>query len=253
MPHSILVVEDNPDLAGLLALHLRDAGHEVDLAGDGVSALSRSRDRAYDLVILDIMLPRLDGLEVCRRLRSASRYVPILMLTARSAEIDRVLGLEIGADDYVTKPFSLHELLARVKAIFRRVESLTMQPHGESIRHQGLTLDMASRQVSVDGHGVELTAKEFDLLRHFAAHPGRVFTRAQLLDAVWGYGHDGYEHTVNSHINRLRAKIEADPTTPRYVLTVWGVGYKFAERTAPGAADSGEQEHAVPSPARPVR
>ena len=230
MSRSILVVEDNPDLARLLALHLRDAGHAVDLAGDGLAALSRIRDRAYDLVILDIMLPRLDGLEVCRRLRAAARYVPILMLTARSGEMDRVLGLEVGADDYVSKPFSLSELLARVKAIFRRVEGLSREPGPETIERCGIVIDLARHTVCVEGEPVHLTAREYDLLVHFASHPGRVFSRAQLLDAVWGHGHDGYEHTVNSHINRLRAKIEADPARPVFVLTVWGVGYKFAER-----------------------
>ena len=229
MTHSVLVVEDNPDLARLLALHLRDAGHGVDVAGDGATALSRVRSRHYDLVILDLMLPQVDGLEVCRRLRAAESYVPVLMLTARSGEIDRVVGLEVGADDYVTKPFSVNELLARVKAMFRRVEGLAARPAAPCIRHRGLEVDVARHEVSVDGRQVHLTAREFDLLVHFASHPGHVFSRTQLLDAVWGYGHDGYEHTVNSHINRLRAKIEADPANPRRVLTVWGVGYKLAE------------------------
>ena len=229
MPHSVLVVEDNPDLARLLALHLRDAGHGVDVAGDGATALSRVRSRRYDLVILDLMLPQVDGLEVCRRLRAAESYVPVLMLTARSGEIDRVVGLEVGADDYVTKPFSVNELLARVKAMFRRVEGLATRPAARCIRHRGLEVDVARHEVSVDGRQVHLTAREFDLLVHFASHPGHVFSRTQLLDAVWGYGHAGYEHTVNSHINRLRAKIEADPARPRRVLTVWGVGYKLAE------------------------
>lgn len=229
MRRNILVVEDNRDLAQMLALHLRDAGHAVELAGDGVAALARARTGDYDLLILDLMLPAMDGLEVCRRLRADARYLPILMLTARSGEVDRVLGLEIGADDYVTKPFSIAELLARVKAIFRRIEGLDTRPGQEIIRRGALTVDVARHEVTVQDRPVELTAKEFDLLLHFATHPGRVFTRTQLLDAVWGYGHDGYEHTVNSHINRLRAKIERDPARPGYVLTVWGVGYKFAE------------------------
>jgi two-component system OmpR family response regulator len=232
----VLIVEDNPDIARLVALHLRDIQCESDIAADGAEGLRRFRSAAYDLVILDLMLPELDGLAVCRQLRTERAYVPILMLTARSGELDRVLGLEIGADDYLTKPFSVRELLARVKALFRRVEGLG-QP-GESARgeerieHGGLHIDVARRDVRVEEREVTLTAKEFDLLLHFARHPGRVYTRLQLLDEVWGYGHDGYEHTVNTHINRLRAKIEADPSKPCYVLTVWGVGYKFAEHAA---------------------
>jgi DNA-binding response OmpR family regulator len=179
------------------------------------------------------MLPGIDGLELCRRLRAQPNYLPILMLTAKSSELDRVLGLEVGADDYVTKPFSIRELLARVKALFRRVDAMAETPaeSAEVLRSNGLEIDPARRQVRLDGAEVHLTGREFDLLLHFASHPGRVYSRAQLLDLVWGYGHEGYEHTVNSHINRLRAKIEHTPADPRYILTVWGVGYKFAEST----------------------
>jgi DNA-binding response OmpR family regulator len=178
------------------------------------------------------MLPGLDGLEVCRRLRGASRHTPVLMLTARTTELDRVLGLELGADDYLTKPFSIMELLARVKAIIRRAGLAdTRRPDNgpDIIRINGLLIDPARRAVSVDDSAVELTAREFDLLHYFASHPGQVFSRQQLLNSVWGYGHDGYEHTVNSHINRLRKKIERDPADARYILTVWGVGYKFVD------------------------
>jgi DNA-binding response OmpR family regulator len=178
------------------------------------------------------MLPGVDGLEICRRLRNRGGYTPILMLTSKSSELDRVLGLEMGADDYVTKPFSIRELLARVKAIFRRVEELKSEKKKGPpalIKSGELAVDVQKRHVTMKGKTVELTAKEFDLLCHFARHPGRVFTRSQLLDSVWGYGHDGYEHTVNSHINRLRAKIEDNPAQPKYVLTVWGVGYKFTD------------------------
>jgi DNA-binding response OmpR family regulator len=232
MPQRILIVEDNKDLATLLGMHLRDLSYEVDVAGDGLDGLARAEAGQYDLIILDLMLPGLDGLEVCRRLRSSSPYVPILMLTSKASELDRVLGLELGADDYVTKPFSIMELLARVKAIFRRVENLgqaraTAEPG--VIRAGALAIDPGRRVVLLDGKPVELTAKEFDLLLHFANHPGRVYTRSQLLDTVWGYGHEGYEHTVNSHINRLRAKIERNPADPEFILTVWGVGYKFTE------------------------
>jgi len=178
------------------------------------------------------MLPEVDGLEICRRVRSKSTYLPIIMLTSKSSELDRVLGLEMGADDYVTKPFSIRELMARVKAMFRRFDELQPEPESGGmtvIQAGGLLIHPEKRKVELNGTTIELTAKEFDLLLYFANHSGRVFTRSQLLDSVWGYGHDGYEHTVNSHINRLRAKIEADRGQPAYILTVWGVGYQFAE------------------------
>jgi DNA-binding response OmpR family regulator len=232
MSRKILVIEDNKDLAHLLEIHLNDLFYEVDLAFDGVAGLAKAEAHTYDLVILDIMLPGMDGLEICRRLRNEPAYTPILMLTSKSSELDRVLGLEIGADDYVTKPFSIRELIARVKAIFRRVEGLQAglsEAKMNNIYVGDLAIDPEKRKFSLKGQTVDLTAKEFDLLLYFAQHPGRVYTRSQLLDQVWGYGHDGYEHTVNSHINRLRAKIEDDPAQPRYILTVWGVGYKFAD------------------------
>ena len=193
------------------------------------------REGNYDLVVLDVMLPGRDGLSVCRELRGGGGYVPILMLTAKSTELDRVLGLELGADDYLTKPFSIPELKARVRALFRRVDALALaavesSAPTNSVVYGGLTVDPDRHRVTVDGRKVELTAREFDLLLFFARNPGRVYSRAQLLDRVWGYNHDGYEHTVNTHINRLRSKIEQDAADPRYILTVWGVGYKFAER-----------------------
>lgn len=232
MAQRILVIEDNRDLAKLLDLHLRDLSYQVDIAHDGNVGLSKAGSGAYALVILDLMLPGLDGLEICRRLRRAPAYIPILMLTSKASELDRVLGLEIGADDYVTKPFSIQELLARVKAIFRRSESLSSmanEPASKTLAARDLVIDLEKRNVTLGRRAVELTAKEFDLLSFFAQHPGRVYTRTQLLDQVWGYGHDGYEHTVNSHINRLRAKIEKNPAQPEYILTVWGVGYKFVD------------------------
>ena len=232
MSRKILVVEDNKELAHLLEIHLGDLSYEFDLAFDGVTGLDSAETSSYDLIILDLMLPGLDGLEVCRRLRNNTAYTPILMLTSKTSELDRVLGLEIGADDYVTKPFSIKELLARVKAILRRVEGLKsehQQVKKGILRAEELIIDSEKRKVSLKGKTIDVTAKEFDLLLHFAQHPGRVYTRLQLLDSVWDYGHDGYEHTVNSHINRLRAKIEENPAQPRYILTVWGVGYKFAE------------------------
>ena len=232
MSGRILVIEDDNDIAHLLELHLRDMNFVVALAGDGEQGLALAQKCRYDLIILDLMLPKLDGLEVCRRLRTSANQTPILMLTARSSELDRVLGLELGADDYLTKPFSIMELLARVKAILRRVERLAKeqpQATAERIEINGLLIDTVGRVVTVNDNQVELTAREFDLLLYFALHPGRVCSRAHLLDRVWGYGHEGYEHTVNSHINRLRKKIEKDPAHAQYILTVWGVGYKFSE------------------------
>jgi len=225
----ILVVEDEPDIAGLVALHLRDNDFQVTLAADGHEGMRQAFARSWDLVILDIRLPGPDGLTICRALRREQAYVPILMLTSKSSELDRVLGLELGADDYVTKPFSVSELLARVKAIFRRVDSLNRNAghRGDTLSLGDLRIDPDRREVTICDQAVALTAREFDLLLHFACHPGRVFSRTQLLDSVWGYGHDGYEHTVNSHINRLRAKIEADPSNPDHIVTVWGVGYKL--------------------------
>jgi len=242
----VLVVEDEEDIAELLRLHLHDARCAVTVAADGHHGSRLAFGRNWDLVILDLRLPGPDGLSICRALRREQPYVPILMLTSKSSELDRVLGLELGADDYVTKPFSISELLARVKAIFRRVDSLAKpgKPATEVLAIGPLTLDGAGREVTLDGDPVALTAREFDLLMHFARHPGQVFSRAQLLDSVWGYGHDGYEHTVNSHINRLRAKIEPDPSHPELIATVWGVGYKLDIRPRPLPA---RKEHNVTS------
>ena len=228
----VLVVEDERDIAELLALHLRDLNCEVTLAADGHEGMRQAFARNWDLVILDLRLPGPDGLSICRALRRESRYVPILMLTSKSSELDRVLGLELGADDYVTKPFSVSELMARVKAIFRRVESLEKRytTETETMKLGPLVIDTSGREVSLHEQPISLTAREFDLLLHFIRHPGQVFSRAQLLDSVWGYGHEGYEHTVNSHINRLRAKIEQNPSQPEYIVTVWGVGYKLDAR-----------------------
>lgn len=231
MTRNVLIVEDNADIARLLQVHLKELDCATQVAGSGDQALALAARQRFDLVVLDLMLPGLDGLEVCRRLRARPGYVPILMLTAKSSELDRVLGLELGADDYLTKPFSLPELMARIKALFRRVEALAAPAEdagGGTLEAGDLTIHLDRREVLRDGEPVSLTAREFDLLVHFARHPGRVYSRAQLLDAVWGYAHEGYEHTVNSHINRLRAKIERDAARPAYVLTVWGVGYKFA-------------------------
>ena len=233
MTRSVLIIEDNPAIAELVSMQVTDLGMAPVLANRGDDGLARFRQGGIDLVVLDLMLPGLDGLAVCREIRTAPDYVPVLILTAKSTELDRVLGLEMGADDYLTKPFSVAELGARIKALFRRGDALsaraTAAPENREITVDGLRIDPLRRRVFVNNAEVELTAREFDLLWHFASHRGRVFSRAQLLDAVWGYNHQGYEHTVNTHINRLRNKIETDPAEPRYVQTVWGVGYRFQD------------------------
>lgn len=233
MSRTVLIIEDNPGIAELVRMHIQDLGMHPVLADRGDTGLARYRQGGVDLVILDLMLPGMDGLAVCREIRAGTDYVPVLMLTAKSTELDRVLGLEMGADDYLTKPFSVAELAARVKALFRRVDALENRESTPSAEQEivraGLRIDPARRSVEVHGEPVELTAREFELLWHFASHPGRVFSRSQLLDAVWGYNHDGYEHTVNTHINRLRGKIERDPAHPEFVETVWGVGYRLRD------------------------
>jgi DNA-binding response OmpR family regulator len=231
---TILVAEDQADIRDLLVLNLRNAGYEVTAVADGREALARQTERAHELLILDLMMPGLDGLEVCKALRAKGSATPILMLTAKSTELDRVLGLELGADDYLTKPFSLAELLARVKALLRRADLLraaqaNAQAQPSIIRNGEVELQPQRRQVRVRGESLDFTALEFDLLLHFAQHPGHVFSRSQLLNAVWGYTHDGYEHTVTTHINRLRAKLEADPMRPELILTVRGAGYKMRD------------------------
>jgi two-component system, OmpR family, alkaline phosphatase synthesis response regulator PhoP len=238
MDARILLIEDDPEIAGLVHLHLRDEGYAVEQAATGPEGLRLAQQPRWSLVILDLMLPGLSGLEICRQLREREQRVPILMLTAKSEEIDKVLGLELGADDYLTKPFSIRELLARVKAILRRAQmdaDAGAPPPLPELAHEGLAVHLDKRRVTLHGKPVELTAKEFDLLALFAANPGKPFNREQLLNQVWGYSYTGYEHTVNSHINRLRAKIEADPSHPRYIITVWGFGYRFADREEGGA------------------
>ena len=237
MVASILVAEDQADIRELLVMNLRSAGYDVSAVADGTAALASQSEQPSDLLVLDLMMPGLDGLEVCKALRARRRSTPILMLTAKSTELDRVLGLELGADDYLTKPFSLAELLARVKALLRRADLLRAAQAGSAgdghvIRNGGLEIQPAKRQVRFLGRQIEFTALEFDLLLYFASHPGHVFSRSQLLDAVWGYTHDGYEHTVTTHINRLRSKLEADPLRPELILTVRGAGYKMRDAPA---------------------
>jgi len=230
MSHNVLIIEDNPEIANLVQLHLKDIHCQADIANDGAEGLRRFKDKVYELVILDLMLPVMDGLEVCKQLRANNAVVPVMMLTSKSSELDRVLGLEIGADDYITKPFSIPELLARVKGQFRRLDALQAPvQQAKQLQFGELLIEPDKHRVSLAGKTIDLTAKEFDLLMHFAAHPGRVYSRTELLDQVWGYSYEGYEHTVNSHINRLRTKVESDPAKPQYIMTVWGVGYKFNE------------------------
>ncbi|UYV19820.1 response regulator transcription factor [Halomonas qaidamensis] len=233
MTRNVLIIEDNPGIGELVRMHVAELGMNPILCERGDSGLARFREGGIDLVVLDLMLPGLDGLSICREIRAGPGYVPVLMLTAKSTELDRVLGLEMGADDYLTKPFSVAELSARVKALFRRVDAMASssaaEPSQQELITDRLRIDPLRRRVFIKDQPVELTAREFDLLWHFATHPGRVFSRAQLLDTVWGYSHEGYEHTVNTHINRLRGKIEADPAAPAFIQTVWGVGYRFRE------------------------
>lgn len=230
----ILVVEDEQDLASLLVLHLSELPARVDVANDGELGLQMALAQRWDVIVLDLRLPKLGGLDVCREIRAHNPAVPILMLTARSGELDRVLGLELGADDYLTKPFSVLELQARIKALLRRARHAA-QPHGggaaASLAAGSLKIDREQRRAWLAGDEITLTPREFDLLWHFASHPGRVFTRAELLATVWGYGHDGYDHTVNSHINRLRAKLGDERTEASFIQTVWGVGYRFEAST----------------------
>ena len=230
----ILVAEDQTDTRNLLVLNLSAAGYDVTAVPDGLAALAAQNTNGHDLLILDLMMPGMDGLELCKALRASGCSTPILMLTAKSTELDRVLGLELGADDYLTKPFSLAELLARVKALLRRADlllaaQLGTQNRSASLRNGDLELVPAKRQAHLRGKALDFTALEFDLLLYFAQHPGQVFSRGQLLNAVWGYSHDGYEHTVTTHINRLRSKLEAVPLRPELILTVRGAGYKMRE------------------------
>ncbi len=228
MAQRVLVVDDERTVTEVVERYLRREGFDVAVAGDGEEALRLAREWEPDLVVLDLMLPLVDGLEVCRRLRKDTQ-LPIIMLTARGEETDRVVGLEMGADDYVVKPFSPRELVARVKSVLRRAVSGPVQEPGGSMRFDGITINPQTRGVTVDSKDVHLTAKEFDLLLFMATYKGQVFTRSQLMDQVWDYTYAADSSTVTVHVRRLREKIEADPIRPRFIKTVWGVGYKFDE------------------------
>lgn len=238
MQKRILIVEDDIHIAELLRLHLHDEGYEVVHAVHGDTGLRLLEEGGWDALVLDLMLPGVDGLEICRQARAMTRYTPIIIISARASEMHRILGLELGADDYLAKPFSVLELVARVRALLRRTDALARSVGIDAgvLELQGLRLDPIARLAALDGTPIELTPREFDLLHFFLRHPGKVFSRLDLLNQVWGYQHDGYEHTVNTHINRLRAKIETDPAQPRRILTVWGRGYRLAPAAveAPG-------------------
>ncbi|AUZ54391.1 MULTISPECIES: response regulator transcription factor [Stenotrophomonas] len=226
----VLIVEDDAHIANLLRMHLRDEGYDVTHAASGDDGLRLLEDNDWSALVLDLMLPGVDGLEICRRARAMTRYTPIIITSARASEVHRILGLELGADDYLAKPFSMLELVARIKALLRRVEAMAQNARIDAgaIEVAGIRIDPVARTAGVDGNALDLTPREFDLLHFFARHPDQVYSRMELLNQVWGHRHEGYEHTVNTHINRLRNKIERDPATPRRILTVWGRGYKLA-------------------------
>lgn len=231
MSHQVLVVEDDPDIADLIRVNLTELGIHTTLSDNGKKGLNAAQTHDFDLLILDIMLPEMSGLDICREIRLQKPQQAILMLTAKNSETDRVLGLELGADDYMTKPFSVRELQARVRSHLRRTDvfrQINVSDETDApIKVGKLTVHVKQHNVELNNSLLDLTSTEFDLLHHLAKHPNQVFSRAQLLESVWGYHHSGYEHTVNSHINRLRAKIEDDAATPKIIQTVWGVGYRL--------------------------
>jgi len=228
---NVLIIEDDKEISDLLEIHLKDLECSVTKTFDGITGLKFAQSGAFDFIVLDVLLPNIDGLEILREIRKAGISIPILMLTSRSEEIDKVLGLELGADDYLTKPFSLREFIARVKALFRRVDTLNPSKEKEkNITAGNLVIDVAGKRVIVEGKKIDLTPKEFELLYLLASNPGKVFSRERLLNKIWGYQYGGYEHTVNSHINRLRNKIEKNISDPQYIITNWGAGYRFNEQ-----------------------
>jgi DNA-binding response OmpR family regulator len=229
---SLLVVEDDENILTLVSEHFSRVGYSVKTAKDGLEGVQAALSDHPDVIILDLMLPKMDGLTVCRELREKAPYIPILMVTAKDDVVDKVIGLEMGADDYITKPFSLREIEARIKSVLRRVRTGGSKDGANEeapITRGRLRIDPSKREVMVGERQVELTPKEFDLLRLFATNPGRVFPRKYLLEKIWDYSYEGYDRTIDSHINRLRAKIEDNPENPQMVLTVWGIGYKFCD------------------------
>ncbi len=227
----ILIIEDDRDIADLIAIHMDDNGHEATKIHDGKEGLLKAMEEIHDLIILDLKLPGMDGFEICQKLRMEKIDTPIIMLTSKSEEIDKVLGLEIGADDYMTKPFSIRELVARVKTVLRRGRPQNTQAtrQEEIFEYENFYLDISKRIVKTYGQQYELSPKEFDMLVLLAKNPGKTYSRSDLLNQVWGVDFEGFEHTVNSHINRLRSKIEKNMNEPEFILTTWGVGYKFKD------------------------
>jgi DNA-binding response OmpR family regulator len=232
MQGTILLVEDEAAIAAFVQTALEREGFDVEVVEDGQQALARLNQSLPDLIILDLMLPGVDGLEVCRAVRRMPTYVPIIMLTARTEDVDKVVGLELGADDYITKPFNTRELVARVRAVLRLARSRAKMEEPDRLRIGRLEIDLTGRTVAVGGQPVDLTPKEFDLLVLLASHPGRVFGRETLLEKVWGYDYLGDSRTVDVHVQRLRRKLEEDPHHPRYLLTMRSIGYKFAREDA---------------------
>ena len=226
---NILIVEDEPDIQELLCAYLKDAGYETAVAGDGVEALALFQARPFDLVLLDVMLPKIDGITVCQRIREHSN-VPIIMLTAKGEQIDKILGLEYGADDYMTKPFNILEVKARIKTIMRRASGNSQSEARKVIRVHDMEINAINRSVTLGGKEVRLTAKEFDLLQVFVNNRGKVFSRETLLETVWKYDYTGDARTVDVHIRRLREKIERNPAQPEFIFTKWGVGYYFTDK-----------------------
>ena len=228
---SLLIIEDDENISTAIQEYFSRAGYSVTTAGDGLAGVEVAAKDRPDVVVLDLMLPKMDGLAVCKELRLKNPLMPILMLTAKDDVVDKVLGLEMGADDYITKPFSLRELEARIKSVLRRARAAAAGDGEDEapILRGELRIDPVRREVTIGNRHVELTPKEFDLLRLFASNPGRVFPRKYLLEKIWDYSYEGYDRTIDSHINRLRAKIEQNPDNPQLVLTVWGIGYKFTD------------------------
>jgi DNA-binding response OmpR family regulator len=229
----ILLVEDDPQISNLIGLHLHEPFYAVTACDRAATALSQLAETVFQLIILDIMLPDLSGVEICRRIRERDKRTPILMLSSLAEETDKVMALELGADDYLTKPFGVFELMARVKALLRRSEEsrpLAGGASGGDVMVRGdLVIDRDSKKVTVSGQRLELTPKEFDLLVLMASHPGKTYSRHELLEEIWGFAFEEYEHTVTSHINRLRIKLEKNLSKPEYILTTWGMGYRFTE------------------------
>lgn len=227
----VLIVEDVQEIADIISINIKDLGLQTLHKSDGESGLKSALSEKFSLIILDLMLPKLDGITICSRIREVDKETPILILTAKGDEFDRILGLEFGADDYMTKPFSVRELTARIKALLRR-SNLNKEPSqsgNDLITIGSITTDLFKRKVTLNNNEIDLTVKEFELLTLFMQNPGRAYSRADLLERIWGYQFEGYEHTVNTHINRLRNKIESDPSHPQYLKTVWGIGYRFVD------------------------